>query len=94
VRRDPPDPVSELEDPDQRLVTLAAALAVDMIAALPGVTSPWMTTREAAQYMRVPYETFRKRAASREIPCHPEGGRLYFHRDELDGWRREGSPAE
>jgi excisionase family DNA binding protein len=52
-------------------------------------STPWMTTSEAADYLRVPRGTFRQLTARGGPPRHREGRRLYFHRDELDAWMLE-----
>jgi hypothetical protein len=45
--------------------------------------SPWLTTREAVDYTRLPESTFRKLASCGKIPSH--GGRAkLFYRPELD----------
>ena len=48
-----------------------------------GSSSPWMSTQEAIAYSRLPAGTFRKKAASGEIPSH--GGKTkVFHKAEID----------
>ena len=50
---------------------------------------PWMTTIEAARYLRLSPEALRARVRRGTIPAHRDGQRLLFHRDELDrhvGW--------
>jgi excisionase family DNA binding protein len=59
------------------------------VVAIPQV-DPWMTTLEAAQYLRLSPEALRARVRRGTIPAHRDGQRLLFHRDELDqhvGWR-------
>lgn len=53
--------------------------------------SPWLTTEEAAEYLRVPLGTFRERAAKGEFDAiaKQEGRRVYYHRSDLDVHRRE-----
>jgi len=79
---------------------LADALAERMGA--PGVNynttaldsaSPWMTTREAAAYLKLGVSEVQRLAAAGAIPHEQDGGpggRLYFHADDLDQWRRSG----
>jgi excisionase family DNA binding protein len=43
--------------------------------------SPWLTRSEAADYLRLPNSRLEK---DRTIPCHREGRRVLYHRDELD----------
>jgi excisionase family DNA binding protein len=54
--------------------------------------SPWMTTEEAAEYLRVPLGTFKERAGHGEFDgiAKREGRRMYFHRSDLDAHRRAG----
>ncbi len=51
--------------------------------------SPWLDVRGAAAHLGVPVERIRKLVAGRRIPFHQErpGGRISFHRDELDEWQ-------
>lgn len=59
--------------------------------------TPWMTTEEAAEYLRIPLGTFQERAARGEFDriAKREGRRVYYHRIDLDAHRgydhREGS---
>jgi hypothetical protein len=45
--------------------------------------SPWMTRREAAGYLRVPVSRLEK---DKTIPCRHWGGRVLYHRAQLDEW--------
>jgi excisionase family DNA binding protein len=65
---------------EPRLAAIAAALALP---------EPWMTTLDAARYLRLSPEALRARARRGTIPVHRDGQRFLFHRDELDsylGW--------
>lgn len=55
----------------------------------------WMDARVAADYLGVHRDTLRKLAAERVVPVHQDGPgcKLYFHRDELDDWRRTSRSA-
>lgn len=55
----------------------------------------WMDARAAADYIGVHRDTLRKLAAERAVPVHQDGPgcKLYFHRDELDDWRRTSRPT-
>ncbi len=55
----------------------------------------WMDARAAAYYLGVHRDTLRKLAAERAVPVHQDGPgcKLYFHRDELDDWRRTSRSA-
>ena len=55
----------------------AASIALDKIAA----GSPWLTRKEAAEYLRLPLSRLEK---DKTIPCHRDAGRVLYHRDELD----------
>jgi hypothetical protein len=73
-------------DLDELRKELAREVALEVTRALRddiGAASPWMSTAEAIAYSALPPGTFRKRAASGEIPSH--GGKTkIFHRAELD----------
>jgi hypothetical protein len=43
--------------------------------------SPWMTRRRAAEYLGLPLSRLEK---DKTIPCHRDGRRVIYHRDELD----------
>jgi excisionase family DNA binding protein len=45
--------------------------------------SPWLTRAQAASYLSLPVSRLEK---DRRIPCHREGRRVLYHRDELDQW--------
>lgn len=64
----------------------------------PRDSTPWLTAREAAYYLRLPsidalYQDVRRG----RVPVHPRGRRFLFHRDELDalllGGTKVTSPA-
>jgi excisionase family DNA binding protein len=46
-------------------------------------SSPWMTRQEAAEYLRLPLSRLEK---DRQIPFHKDGGRVLYHRVELDAY--------
>jgi excisionase family DNA binding protein len=48
-----------------------------------GDSSPWMTRSEAAAWLHLPVSRLEK---DRRIPCHRDGGRVLYRRDELDEW--------
>ena len=48
--------------------------------------SPWLTAREAADYLHVPHKTVYNWTSTGSIPHRKIGNRLMFHRDELDAW--------
>lgn len=55
-------------------------------------TSPWMTTDEAAAYVRLSVRTLEGMRAKGGGPAyHRQGARtVFYHRDDLDAWRRQG----
>lgn len=63
------------------LDALAAALAERLRLSGP---SPWMTTAEAADYMRVSVRWLRQHL--HQVPHSKVEGRLFFSRRELDAW--------
>ena len=91
-------PTTELESAliDQ-LAGRLADLVVDRLTARAAAdtnqrTDEWMDARTAAIYLGIHRDTLRKLAAERAVPVHQDGPgcKLYFRRDELDGWRRSG----
>ena len=50
--------------------------------------SPWMTVPCVAEYMAAPRSRIYKLTSTGELPHHKEGGRLLFHRDEVDAYIR------
>ena len=73
-----------------------AHLASGMVALLgPAVAafamnSPWLSASEAARYLRAPLSRVRKLTFTREMPCHRDGRRVLYHRDELDAYVQAG----
>lgn len=56
----------------------------------PHVT-PWMTSVEAAAYLRCSRRTLEGyRTAGGGPIYHRTGGRVFYHRDDLDAWRKQG----
>jgi excisionase family DNA binding protein len=89
-----PAPDSALID---QLLGQLAELVVDRLMARSGTANEqppdeWMDARAAAVYLGVHRDNLRKLAAERAVPVHQDGPgcKLYFRRDELDGWRRSG----
>lgn len=52
---------------------------------------PWMTTEEAADYLRISPGTVRNKVSAGEIPCHRRGRIVRFRRSELDEWLSGGA---
>jgi len=49
------------------------------------VSSPWLTATEAAAYLRRSTSRVCKLTSTRELPCHRDGRRVLYHRDEAAG---------
>ena len=60
---------------------IAEQAAALVLAKLGKLRSPWLTRREAAEYLSLPLSRLEK---DRTIPCHRDAGRVLYHRDELD----------
>lgn len=63
------------------LIERIAALAAELVADRSEQQSPWMTRVKAAEYLDLPISRLEK---DRTIPCHRDGGRVLYHRAELD----------
>lgn len=48
-------------------------------------SSPWLTRQAAAEYLGVPVSRLEK---DRTVPTHRWDGRVFYAKDELDGWLR------
>jgi excisionase family DNA binding protein len=48
--------------------------------------SPWLNAESAARYLDVAPKRIRNLTAAGEIPHRKQGGRVLYHRDELDRW--------
>lgn len=57
----------------------AAEIVVERLGSDGG--SPWRTRRQAAEYLGLPLSRLEK---DRTLPCHRDGGRVLYHRAELD----------
>jgi excisionase family DNA binding protein len=71
----------ETHAPHAELDALAAALA-ERLHLQNG--SPWMSTAEAAEYLRVSVRWLRQHL--HQVPHSKVEGRLFFSRTELDAW--------
>ena len=67
--------------PEDLVEAIAARAADIVIEQLGRESSPWMTRVQAATYLSLPLSRLEK---DRRIPCHRDGGRVLYHRDELD----------
>jgi excisionase family DNA binding protein len=66
------------------LIEVIARRAAELVAERLEPT-PWMTRRQAAEYLALPLSHLEK---DRAIPRHHSGGRVLYHRAELDGFMR------
>jgi excisionase family DNA binding protein len=67
-----------------------AAIKSCVMAARAGVGSPWMSAREAADYLRCPVSRVRKLTMTGELPHEHDGRRVLYHRDRLDEFVQRG----
>jgi excisionase family DNA binding protein len=67
--------------PAATVTEIAERAAVLVLAQLQRTGSPWMTRKEAAEYLRLPLSRLEK---DRSVPCHRDGGRVLYNRHELD----------
>ena len=67
--------------PPEAVEAIAARATDIVIEQLERQSSPWMTRTQAATYLSLPLSRLEK---DRRIPCHRDGGRVLYHRDELD----------
>jgi hypothetical protein len=65
------------------VVEAIAERAAELVLAQIGNGSPWMDRAGAARYLSLPVSRLEK---DRSIPCHREGRRVLYHRDELDAY--------
>jgi excisionase family DNA binding protein len=77
-------PQAQTQNSRTDLDTLATALADRLQLSH---TSPWMSTAEAAEYMRVSIRWLRQHL--HQIPHSKVEGRLFFSSKELDAWLAE-----
>ena len=51
------------------------------------IQSPYMTAKEAAEYVRMNYFVFLRKVVQQEIPHLPRNGKKFFFlREQLDAW--------
>jgi len=54
------------------------------------VQTPWLSAKEAAQYLRCPVSRIYKLTMTGDLRCDKDGTRSLYHRDELDRFIRAG----
>lgn len=52
--------------------------------------SPWLTAKEAAEYLRCPLSRVRKLTSTHELPHEHDGSRVLYRRDQLDQFVQTG----
>lgn len=73
--------------PDDALDRVADAVASRIAAP---VASPWLDSRAAVEYLRLPsLDALHRLTAAGAVPHVKQGGRCLFHRAELDDWLRD-----
>ena len=70
---------------DSELLDQLARRVADLVA-VERTSSPWMSAPQAAEYLDWPIKRVYNLTSAQSIPHHRQGGRLIFHRDELDAW--------
>lgn len=60
----------------------------ELVGERPGSSSgsPWLTAGEAAAYLACPESRIRKLTMTGELPCHRDGRRVLYRREELDAY--------
>ncbi len=71
----------------EAIAVRVAALIVERLPA-PAASHRWLTSREAADYVRISLDGLHRLSGSGAIPHAKQGGRLLFDRIELDEWVR------
>jgi excisionase family DNA binding protein len=85
----------DVDDLDALAERLAPILARRLEPAKPSAGG-WLRTKDAAAYLGVTVHALHRMTASRSVPFTQDGPgcRCWFRRDELDAWRRAGSPTQ
>ncbi len=58
----------------------------ELVGERPGAGTPWLTAGEAAAYLACPESRIRKLTMTGELPCHRDGRRVLYRREELDAY--------
>ncbi len=67
----------------------AATRALALLEETGATGSPWMSTQEAAEYLRVkPQRLYDLKARGELVPAGANGSKLLYHRADLDNWAR------
>lgn len=76
--------------PPDALDAIAEHVADLLAARADESRSPWLTARQAADYIAAPLSRVRKLTMSDDLPHHRDGRRVLYHRQELDAFIRSG----
>ncbi len=90
------NPPLALAIPDDALRMLVESVADRVLERLgheveAPATSPWCDYKGAAEHLACAPKRIRNLTAARRIPHHREGGRVIYHKGELDRWILEGT---
>ena len=69
---------------------VALARLRELVDVGPERRSPWLSAPEAAEYLGCPVSRIRKLTMTGELPCHRDGRRVLYRREELDEFVRGG----
>lgn len=72
-----------LELPEAVIERLAERVSEKLEAKQGGSGSPWMNTKEAAEYLRCSPSRIRKLTMTGELPHEKDGSRNLYHRNQL-----------
>jgi excisionase family DNA binding protein len=78
-----------VELPEELFEELVRRVAERLLAEI-GVCSPWLDAAGAAGYLACPVSRIRKLTMTGELPCHRDGSRVLYRREELDTFVRSG----
>jgi excisionase family DNA binding protein len=75
---------------DELAEKLADAIARRIPASHPEAASPWLDAAEAAAHLRIGKSSLYRLQRQGVVPAYQDGAgaRLFFHREELDSYRR------
>jgi excisionase family DNA binding protein len=75
---------------DDLIIGLADALVAHVSIACTPSDSPWLDAEEAAGYLRIGKSSLYRLQRHGVVPAYQDGpaARLFFHRNELDDYRR------
>jgi excisionase family DNA binding protein len=82
-------PITVRLDPDQ-VDALAKAIADEKSAS----RSPWLTTRQVADYLSLSVDAVHRLTAAKAIPHSKVAGRCLFNRADVDRWLRDKSAGQ